>query len=529
MKKYHLIAFFTLLFIQCSDSDSISKQLEKPVAYDDLYQITENTRLLIDDFLVNDKNTEDINLEINATNIAGTVTLNSDGSITYAPQQNYTGKESFEYTICNKSNTPQCSTAKITIEVLDGLSSITVDDSYNIVKNKTIIIDDFLNNDIILEGYSLKSIDTQTTKGNATLNENNSIEYTPVLDYIGEDSLTYTICDENNDCSTATITITLVEGIKAVDDSYEIFENTSITLDNLIDNDEITSNTTILSIDTSLSTGNAKLKSNGEVTYTSEVSFIGTDTFSYTICDDSDCSSATVTILVKESDITFIIPDQLKDYYNSVNFSTNPESLSSELSNLTATKHTTILSYTDRHDYLYDADQDPDNSANVLLMYTGESRDKREWTSSLNPHSTQTFNTEHIYPQSFLDDDYREADLHNLRVCDASLNSSRSNREFVEGSGSAGIVNGEWYPGDDWKGDVARVVFYMNIKYDESISTIGDLDTLLEWNKEDPISDFEIQRNNVFQGAQGNRNPFIDNPYLATIIWGGESAENKWE
>ncbi|MDO6425345.1 peptidase, partial [Saccharophagus degradans] len=76
---------------------------------------------------------------------------------------------------------------------------------------------------------------------------------------------------------------------------------------------------------------------------------------------------------------------------------------------------TTILSYTDRHDYLYDADQDPDNSANVLLMYTGESRDKREWTSSLNPHSTQTFNTEHIYPQSFLDDDYREADLHNLR------------------------------------------------------------------------------------------------------------------
>ena len=43
-----------------------------------------------------------------------------------------------------------------------------------------------------------------------------------------------------------------------------------------------------------------------------------------------------------------------------------------------------------------------------------------------------------------------------------------------------------------------------------------------------PVSAFEIQRNNVIEGAQGNRNPFIDNPYLATLIWGGNPAENKW-
>jgi endonuclease I len=42
------------------------------------------------------------------------------------------------------------------------------------------------------------------------------------------------------------------------------------------------------------------------------------------------------------------------------------------------------------------------------------------------------------------------------------------------------------------------------------------------------VSLFEEQRNNVIEGAQGNRNPFIDNPYLATLIWGGNPAENKW-
>jgi hypothetical protein len=52
----------------------------------------------------------------------------------------------------------------------------------------------------------------------------------------------------------------------------------------------------------------------------------------------------------------------------------------------------------------------------------------------------------------------------------------------------------------------------------------------LKWNVEDPVSDFEDQRNPVIEGIQGNRNPFIDNPYLATLIWGGATAaEDKWE
>ena len=50
----------------------------------------------------------------------------------------------------------------------------------------------------------------------------------------------------------------------------------------------------------------------------------------------------------------------------------------------------------------------------------------------------------------------------------------------------------------------------------------------VEWNQQDPVSAYEITRNNVLQNMQGNRNPFIDNPYLATLIWNGPIAPDTW-
>jgi len=120
------------------------------------------------------------------------------------------------------------------------------------------------------------------------------------------------------------------------------------------------------------------------------------------------------------------------------------------------------------------------------------------------------------------------------------MNSSKSNRLFSEGAGNATITSqGHFYPGDEWKGDVARIVMYMYLRYPSqclandtasSLNTFSEdmPDVFLEWNAQDPVSDFEIQRNNVIADIQGNRNPFIDNPYLATQIWGGEEAQETW-
>ena len=220
-------------------------------------------------------------------------------------------------------------------------------------------------------------------------------------------------------------------------------------------------------------------------------------------------------------------PPELQAYYSNVDFNLTGTPLYNDLAEETEAKHTNILGYGERHDYLYDADKDLTNSNNVILMYNGESRDKREYLSGNNPYTPQTFNTEHVYPQSLITNDVR-GDLHHLRSCDISINSSRGNNPFGSGSGSYGLVNSSWYPGDEWKGDVARMIFYLNVRYDEPFTDVGSLALFLQWNIDDPVSDFERNRNEVIASAQGNRNPFIDNPYIATVIWGGADAENTW-
>ena len=102
-------------------------------------------------------------------------------------------------------------------------------------------------------------------------------------------------------------------------------------------------------------------------------------------------------------------------------------------------------------------------------------------------------------------------------MCDKSVNSRRGNHPFTEGKGEAKLIGSTWYPGDEWKGDVARMVLYLNLRYNEELNSdisTGGLEMLLKWNDEDPVSDLERQRNNVIQAAQGNRNPFIDFPQL---------------
>ena len=62
-----------------------------------------------------------------------------------------------------------------------------------------------------------------------------------------------------------------------------------------------------------------------------------------------------------------------------------------------------------------------------------------------------------------------------------------------------------------------------------SYSQNGDIpDLFLDWNDQDPVSEFELNRNDVIYSYQGNRNPFIDNPYLATLIWNGPITTDSW-
>ncbi|WP_298556637.1 endonuclease [uncultured Algibacter sp.] len=413
---------------------------------------------------------------------------------------------------------------------------IAVNDTATTLEDEELTLSTLLNNDTVVDNARINAFDTSTANGGTVSDERTYYLYTPKQGFVGDDTFTYTLCDDDSpaNCSTATVTVSVTDEGNPIaeNDDLNVLENTTKTITSLLENDNTIDDSVLTSIDNTGTQGTVVLNNDKTVSYTPQNGFLGQDSFAYTICDDdspdNSCSTATVTITII-APLSFNIPAELVDYYNGVIFSEDSDLMFDELESLTEINHTTILSYGERHQYLYNADADLTNSDNVTLMYSGESRYWEEYDSPSNPYSPKTFNTEHVYPQSRLSADDAVTDLHHLRACDETINSDRSNYPFTDGSGTYKLSGETWFPGDEWKGDVARMVLYLNIRYGETFSKVGTLDLFLKWNIEDPVSAFEEQRNNVIYAAQGNRNPFIDNPYLATLTWGGNNAENKWE
>ncbi|WP_329108603.1 endonuclease [Micromonospora sp. NBC_01699] len=201
----------------------------------------------------------------------------------------------------------------------------------------------------------------------------------------------------------------------------------------------------------------------------------------------------------------------------------------------------TKLTYDQVWEALKATDQDPANSGNVILLYSGRSQSKN--TNGGNPND---WNREHVWAKSH--GDFGTAtgpgtDVHHLRPEDVSVNASRGNKDFDTGGSTVAEAPGNYTDGDSFeprnavKGDVARMIMYMAIRYEGgdgwanlemnqavnngSAPYIGKLSVLLQWNRADPPDAFEKRRNQViYDNWQGNRNPFIDHPEWATAIWG---------
>jgi endonuclease I len=199
-----------------------------------------------------------------------------------------------------------------------------------------------------------------------------------------------------------------------------------------------------------------------------------------------------------------------------------------------------VRSYDDARIGLQITDVDPSNPNNVILMYTGVSAPKA-WDGGT------TWNREHQWPDSMGINGTLPAygDLHHLRPCNPSVNSSRGNKSF-------GIGGNYWDPdhGLACRGRVARTLFYMNTRYngtapDPSLnlqlvigdpptsSQLGDLPSALAWHYANPVDDFERRRNQVvFSNTlnpsyyQGNRNPYIDHPEYVWAIYGTSANDS---
>lgn len=238
----------------------------------------------------------------------------------------------------------------------------------------------------------------------------------------------------------------------------------------------------------------------------------------------------------------FAFAQSAPSYYSGVNFSKTKNDLKADLATLITTTHTQTIAYSEGLASLFKtSDADPENPSNILLIYGSQSSGTHQRSR---PYSG-SWNREHVYAKSKgtpnLGTSGPGSDGHHLRPADNTLNSTRGSLLFDDGTGATAYKTsrGGWFPGNEWKGDVARILMYMYVRYNTRCLPLNITmnpatyssdfpDILLKWNVEDPVSDFERQRNNVVYGVQHNRNPFIDNPYLATVIWGGPAAQNTW-
>lgn len=260
------------------------------------------------------------------------------------------------------------------------------------------------------------------------------------------------------------------------------------------------------------------------------------------------------------------------DYYDGVN--------TSSASALRASLHALIDDHqrfpysstsTDTWDILEFADEDPTNPGRILDVYRNASYQK------YGAGNTE-YNREHTWPKSygFTNDgsgNYPYTDTHMLFLSDSGYNSSRGNKPYAdclancvervtvanagEGGGSGVFPgNSNWYDTTNWqtwgdrKGDVARALLYMDVRYEGgshgvtgaaepnliltddpvliqasssnlNVAYMGRLADLLRWHAEDPVDEKETLRNEAVYTYQGNRNPFIDHPEWARCVFQG--------
>lgn len=203
-------------------------------------------------------------------------------------------------------------------------------------------------------------------------------------------------------------------------------------------------------------------------------------------------------------------------------------------------KQTSSVSYSQVWDALRNTDEDPDDPAHVVELYTGRSVAK-----SRSGGGAGDWDREHVWAKShgsFGTAAGPGTDLHHLRAEDVTVNSIRGNKDFDNGgspvTGAPGNYtdNDSFEPRDAVKGDVARMILYMAVRYDGddgfadlepndsvgngSAPAIGRISVLKKWNAQDPPDAFEQRRNEViYKDYQHNRNPFVDHPEWVNAIW----------
>ncbi len=295
---------------------------QAPVASNDTVSTNENTAVLINE-LSNDTASGGATIDASSVKIGTAPTHGSTsidpttGKITYTPANNYTGPDSFAYTVKDSTGaTSNVATVSITVNpVVVHLAPVAADDAATTAQNTAVLINE-LSNDTASGGATIDpttvKIGTAAGHGSTSIDPaTGKIAYTPAANYTGPDSFTYTVKDSTGATSNvATVSITVTSGVThqapvAADDTATTNENTAVLIDEL-SNDSASGGATIdatsVKIGTAAAHGTTSIDLvTGKITYTPASNYNGPDSFTYTVKDSTGATSniATVAITVK--------------------------------------------------------------------------------------------------------------------------------------------------------------------------------------------------------------------------------------
>ncbi len=274
---------------------------DPPRTVDDIALTLEDSPTTID-VLTNDSDPDGDPLTVFAVSVPpnGTVVINPDRTVTYTPNPNFDGADSFTYEVDDGQGGRSTGSVDVTVTPVND-PPIAVDDNASTPEDTSVTIEVLLN-DSDPDGDALTITSVSAAPNGAAVINVGTVIYTPNPDFNGADTFTYTISDgQASATATVTVDVTPVNDTPvALDDAYSVNEDATLnvsvpgvlTNDSDVDGDALTA---ILATD--VTNGTLALAPDGSFSYTPDPNFAGVDAFSYVANDGTDNSNpATVTI-----------------------------------------------------------------------------------------------------------------------------------------------------------------------------------------------------------------------------------------
>ena len=269
------------------------------------------------------------------TSIGGIPSVNPDGTVTFTPTTGFTGVASFNYQVCDNGAPSLCKTASVTIDVVSIVNYVNVaptaiNDATTTPMNTAVAGNAKTNDADFNNGQTLSySLTTAALNGTMTLQASGAFTYAPNTGFVGIDSARYTVCDNASPtlCSNAWIYVQVTPTGVNTNTSPVVTADVGATTQsipvtiNVKGNDYDPNSGQTLGLPTisgGVPNGTAVVNADGTITFTPTTGFIGTSTFSYTVCDNGSASlcvttSVTVTVLATPASTNANLPPSAMD------------------------------------------------------------------------------------------------------------------------------------------------------------------------------------------------------------------------